>query len=463
MDRAVTRALLDWAKSDRRKPLVLRGARQVGKTWLVRELARSLALDLVEINFERDPQTRVDFRSNNPREVLGQLGLRRNAEISPETSMLFLDEIQEAPEVYGKLRWFAEELPELAVIGAGSLLEFALGEAPFHAPVGRIGYRHIEPLGWSEFLHGHGQGRLLSLLGQWSPGHTIAAGTHEAGLRWQDRYMQVGGMPEVVALDVAGHTPAQCRAAQRDLVATYRDDFAKYKGRLPKDAIEATLMGAAQMIGQKFVYANVTDVGQGHAKQALALLTTARLCHEVVHAHAHGLPLAGDTKPSMRKVILLDVGIVHALMGTQALSAFPSFDSLAPRTRGQLTEQMVGQALRLLIHQDADGPQLHYWQREGGRAGEVDYLFEDDGGIVPLELKAGSAGSMKSLHQFMADRALLLAVRVDRNPPSFLEVDVRTTQGDSARYGLLSLPFYLLHRLPELTERVRAKKVVKRR
>jgi uncharacterized protein len=455
MDRASFQALSVWGGSRGRKPLVLRGARQVGKTWLVRELARALGLNLVEINFERDPQARVDFLSNDPRHVLGQLGLRLGRDIDRATSMLFLDEIQEAPEVYGKLRWFGEEIPELAVVGAGSLLEFALGEAPFHAPVGRIGYRHIEPLGWQEFLLAHGQGRLLSALAEWTPRGAIAAGTHEAGLRWQDRYTHVGGMPAVVALDVAGHSPAQCRSAQRDLIATYRDDFAKYRGRIPKDAIEATLMGAVQMIGQKFVYANVADVPQAHVKQALSLLTTARLCHDVVHAHAHGLPLAGDTKPRMRKVILLDVGIVHAMMGTQALSVFPSFESLAPRTRGQLTEQLVGQALRLLMHQDGDGPRLHYWQREGGRAGEVDYLLEDDGRTLPLELKSGSAGSMKSLHQFMADRSLPLAVRIDRNPPSYMDVSVHTTQGDPARYGLLSIPFYLLYRLPELTERLR--------
>jgi uncharacterized protein len=275
--------------------------------------------------------------------------------------------------------------------------------------------------------------------------------------------MHVGGMPEVVALDVEGRSPAHCRAAQRDLVATYRNDFAKYKGRMSQETLDATLMGAAQMVGQKFVYANVEDVGSMQAKHALSLLTTARLCHEVIHSHAQGVPLAGDTKRAMRKVIFLDVGILHALIGTPALSAFPGLESLAPRTRGQLTEQIVGQALRLLMHQDADGPCLNYWQREGGRAGEIDYLFEDAGSIVPLELKAGSSGSMKSLHQFMADRGLPLAVRIDRNPPSFMNVDVRTTQGDESRYGLLSIPFYLLHRLPELTAELRARSAARPR
>ncbi len=459
MDRDALPRLRAWLGARPRKPLVLRGARQVGKTWLVRALAREAELDLVEVNFERDPQRRSDFAANDPATILGHLGLRRGREIRPERTLLFLDEVQAAPEVYAKLRWFAEEQPDLAVAAAGSLLELALGDGAFRAPVGRIGYRHVEPLGFAEFLRAHGQSGLLAALASYTPGSTLSTTTHEVAAGWLHRYLHIGGMPAVVALDVGGATPRQCRDAQRELMATYRDDFGKYIGRMRRELLDATLLGAARMLGQKFVYARVGEgLNQAAVKHALELLVTARLCHFVTHSHARGMPLGGETKDTMRKVVMLDIGLVHALLETPAGTVFPRAEDVAPQVRGQLMEQLAGQALRLCMDDLGDGPRLYYWQREGGRAGEIDYLHDDDGHILPIELKSGSAGSMKSLHQFMADRAeggTQLAVRVDQNPPSVLEVDVRTTQGDPARYTLLSLPPYLLHRLPELTRQVR--------
>ncbi len=467
MDRDALARLRSWLTTTPRKPLVLRGARQVGKTWLVRALAREAKLDLVEINFERDPQRRSDFAGNDPATILGHLGLRRGIELVPSRTLLFLDEVQAAPEVYAKLRWFAEELPELAVAAAGSLLELALGDGAFRAPVGRIGYRHVEPLGFPEFLRAHGQDALLAALAAHVPHRALSATTHEVATGWLHRYLHVGGMPAVVALDAGGATPRQCRDAQRELMATYRDDFGKYIGRMRRELLDATLLGAARMLGQKFVYARVGEgLNQASVKHALELLVTARLCHFVTHSHARGMPLGGETKDTMRKVVMLDIGLVHALLETPAGAVFPRADDLAPQVRGQLMEQLAGQALRLCGDDLGDGPRLYYWQREGGRAGEIDYLLDDHGHVLPIELKSGSAGSMKSLHQFMADRAQdgptrgapQLAVRVDQNPPSLLDVDVRTTQGDEARYTLLSVPPYLLHRLPELTRQVRGAK-----
>jgi hypothetical protein len=174
----------------------------------------------------------------------------------------------------------------------------------------------------------------------------------------------------------------------------------------------------------------------------------------VRHSAANGLPLGAEVKDTFRRAILADVGLAHALLGTAAATAFPSWTDLAPAGRGQLADQLAGQQLRLTDALTGDGPELFYWQREGGRPGEIDYLVVVEGRIVPVELKSGAAGSKKSLHQFMFDKHLDLAVRCDANPPSLMHVSVKTTRGDPVSYRLLSLPPYLLWALPEAVRRV---------
>ena len=168
------------------------------------------------------------------------------------------------------------------------------------------------------------------------------------------------------------------------------------------------------------------------------------MCHLVRHSAANGPPLGAEAKDTFRKAVLADVGLAHALLGTPAATAFPSWPGLAPALRGQLADQLAGQQLRLLDTLTGDGPELFCWQREGGRSGEVDYLVVVEGRIVPVELKSRAAGSTKSLRQFMFDKHMDLAARCDANPPSVMDVSVKTTRGDPVSYRLLSLPPYLL-------------------
>jgi hypothetical protein len=204
------------------------------------------------------------------------------------------------------------------------------------------------------------------------------------------------------------------------------------------------------MLGRKFIYAAVGDgIKQHHAKAAIELLAQARVCHILPYTAANGLPLGGEVKDTFRKVILLDVGLMQALLDTPAAAAFPSWTSLAEAVRGQMAEQLGGQQLRAALSRDGGDPRLFYWQREGGRPGEIDYLVQLSNRVVPVEFKSGAAGAMKSLHQFMFDKHLDLAVRVDSNPPSIQDVSLRTTQGDQVKYLLLNLPHYLTWRIPE--------------
>jgi hypothetical protein len=430
---------------------VLRGARQVGKTWLVRDLARASGRDLVELDFERDPGHRRAFQSHDPRAILAHLSLLLNRDVRADRSLLFLDEIQAAGEVLATLRWFYEELPALPVVAAGSLLELAMAEHSFHMPVGRVMFRHVEPMGFAEFLEAHGHDRLRAALAAWRPGDGLPAAVHDQASRWFHRYSMVGGMPAVVAADVAGAAPRECRELQRDLVAAYRADFATYGGRNAHGILDTVLHAVAGSLGRKFVYARSGDgVKQHQARRALELLASARVCHLVRYSAANGLPLGGEVKDTFRKALLVDVGLLHGLVGTPAAQTFPAPDSITPALRGQLADQLAGQQLRLLAETAGDGPELYYWQREGGRPGAIDYLVQLHGRIVPLELKAGAAGAMKSLHQFMHEKRLDLAVRCDANPPATMRVEVKTTQGQPVAYDLLSVPLYLLWNLGAL-------------
>lgn len=451
MKRTVESRLDAWLVSSDRRPLVLRGPRQVGKTWLVRELAARSGRCLVEINFERDPSLKRIFAANDPRKILEELSLTLSIDISPETSLLFLDEIQGAGEVLAGLRWFYEELPQLPVVAAGSLLDFALADHTFSMPVGRIAFQHIEPMGFPEYLLAHGQERLLAPIAAWRPGSELSAAAHQQALRWFYRFAMVGGMPAVVAADVAGREPRQVRELQKDLVAAYRADFAKYSGRMDRDILDAVLQAVVASLGRKFVHAHVREgVKQHQAKRALELLSMAQLVHQVHHTAANGLPLGAEVKSSFRKVVAADVAVVHALLSTPAAQSFPAWDALAPALRGQLTDQLAASQLRQTDPGSGTGPELYYWQREGGRPGEIDYLVQMLGSIVPIELKSGASGAMKSLHQFMFERQLPLAVRADTNPPSVMNVAVKTTQGNAVSYRLISVPVYLLWNLPEI-------------
>jgi predicted AAA+ superfamily ATPase len=272
-------------------------------------------------------------------------------------------------------------------------------------------------------------------------------------MEFYDRYLMTGGMPEVVAADSAGAQASECRRLQSDLIQTYRNDFAKYSGRMEPQILDDVLRGVVDQLGNKFVYSLVgAGVKHQQAKHALDLLCMAQLCDSIPHAECNGVPLAGKINDRLRKIALLDVGLAHALWNTPAGNAFPRWTDVAPALRGGLAEQGVAQQLRAAIGEPTRRGQLFHWRRENGRVGEIDLVVECNGLIVPVETKSGAAGAMKSLHQFMHDKSLPLAVRVDRNPPSLQNMQVKTTLGDPVEYQLLNLPHYLACRIPTIIE-----------
>lgn len=447
MNRNVTKFLDEWLADISRKPLVLRGARQVGKTWLIRDLAKRHHRQLIELNLERRPELADHFRSNDARRTVSDLEAELRVSINDKDTILFLDEIQAVPSLLGSLRWFHEDMPELPVVAAGSLLDFALEEHDFSMPVGRIAYCHVEPVSFYEFLDASGDEKLRTALEDAAKTGDLSPAIHRRALELFAEFGSVGGLPEVVKEWIERHDDDRRLRLHRDLIATYRDDFNKYRRLISTELLRHVMDAVPRQFGDRFVYSDIgTDARHSDIKKALDLLTLARVCHRVEHTAANGLPLGAESNTRLFKMILVDIGLASVQMGLSRLS-FRDLDKVVWANKGGLAEQFVGQHLRCLFHA-WDAARLFYWQRTGGGQGEIDYVLQHGPNIVPVEVKAGSAGAMKSLHSFMQSKKLSLAVRLDTNPPSTQDMRVRTTTGEEANYRLLSLPLYMTESIP---------------
>ena len=460
MHRHQISTLEQWLAASRRKPLVIRGARQVGKSTLVRLFCEAAGRPLVAVDLERRPELAAAFeRVKDPRAMLNLIETAMNAPLGPG-AVLFLDEIQAAPAALAALRYFLEDMPEQPVLAAGSLMEFALADQALPMPVGRVAYLHMGPMTFTEFLRATSQGRLASQIEalDWpfpASGPELEA-LHDMALAALRHYLFVGGMPEAVREYAESWRLRAVGAIHAGIVETYRDDLLKYAGRRDQTRMLRVFNFAARQAGRKVKYSNVSE-GEPSAtiRRDIELLAMARVIAKVTHSNCAGLPLQAHLNERAFKLVFLDVGLMNAIcgLGWEPLAS-SSEDSLV--NAGAAAEQFVGQHLQHLL---ADRPnrELTYWLREGrSNNAEVDYVVELGGRIVPIEVKANRAGAMKSLHQFVAERDVELAVRFDARPPSLQTVKTAIPGGTSAngsrrvRYRLLSLPLYLAERLPAI-------------
>lgn len=450
----VKRVLFDyletWLGTNDRKPLIIRGARQVGKTWLVRHFAKMAGKHLVEVNFEKQPESANFFTSNDPEKILLSLGASIDEKIIPEDCLLFLDEIQVVPEILAKLRWFAEDMPQLPVIAAGSLLDFVLAEHSFSMPVGRVSYAHLEPLSFEEFLLASKKPILRDYMASYHLSADMPLALHKQLMNLFKEYMLVGGMPAVVKSWIEERSLQRVSQIQHDLLAAYRDDYSKYKGRIAIERLDEVMAAVPKMLGGKFVYSQVNvGVQAGTIKQALNLLGKARIATRVSGCSANGVPLAAETREKFFKMILLDVGLCSASLELN-LTQFDQANEVITINNGGLAEQVVGQLLRT-INPPYIEPSLYYWVRAEKKSNaEIDYVIQHGNQVVPIEVKAGATGALKSLHLFMELKGLALAVRINSDIPSQTEVKVKNGLGENVQYRLISIPFYMvgqIHRL----------------
>lgn len=392
--------LLVWKDGSPHKPLLLRGARQVGKSSAVRHLGESFEFFL-EVNFEQRPDMAELFKASlNPKEIGAKLSAITGIPVVPGKTLLFFDEIQSCIPAISSLRYFYEEYPELHVIAAGSLLEFALQEIPSFG-VGRIRSLYLYPFSFDEFLQAQGLNLLMEEKNRASAEKPLLLPLHQKLTDQLRTFFVVGGMPEAVKTWIEKSDYLQCRLVQNDILLTYTDDFAKYKKRISPVALQQTLRSVALQSGCKFVYSQVpSDLEPGKIKEALELLTMAGMIIPVTHTAANGLPMGAEINPKFRKFLFMDTGLLQRLLNLDLDGIFLSTDRDLVN-KGALSEVFAG--LELLRNGSPyERQELYYWQRtERGAQAEVDYVISKNGRIIPVEVKAGTKGAMQSLFRFM--------------------------------------------------------------
>lgn len=453
MERHALQWLLEWKSRTNRKPLVVRGARQVGKTKLVRMFAEKQFDNLVEINFDETPEKKVLFQQADVRKILRLIEADLEVKIIEGKTLLFLDEIQAAPEVFSKLRYFYEKSPDLHIITAGSLLDFTLADHDFSMPVGRIEYLFLGPMNFEEFLEASGRTQLAAYAAEYQLSDDIPQSIHLQLQQYVKEYFALGGMPGV--LDVFIKSNFDYLAAsleQQSLVQTWYDDFTKYCGRTDIQLLKKIFKRIPAQIGSAVKYVNLErDVKAAQVRNCLELLEKARLIYRIRRTAGNGLPLEAEMDEHRFKLLFLDIGLMNSMLGLKA-SDFLYFSDLVSAYSGALAEQFIGQQL-LYASRPIDEPSLFFWTRgKKGTSSEIDYLISGGRHLVPVEVKAGKTGRLKSLHVFVSEKELSTALRFYSEPPEIRETASSIPGKKKQMFRLVSLPLYLAGQTQRILE-----------
>ncbi len=406
--RNIDQALLDWKDSPRRKPLLLRGARQVGKSSTVRNFGKNFKYFL-EVNVERNPEVIEFFKGNrDARSITNKLSDFFDIPVIPGETLLFLDEIQKSEDVIHSLWFFKEDYQELHVIAAGSLLEFALKDLSSFG-VGRVSSLFIYPMSFDEFLLATGKKGLLRIKQNSNPNCPLEKAFYNKLVESFRSYMLVGGMPEAVATYAETGSYRYSSDIINEILQGYQDDFAKYGSKANPTLLRQTLISVAHQAGAKFVYSRVEgDYRSAEVKAALEMLKDAGLVIPTYHTDANGVPLGAEINERVVKYVLHDSGVLLAILGIDDdTNGFIKEIMVENATdlvgKGHIAEMMAGMEL-IKYSSPQKHHQLYYWQNMSkGTCAEVDYIIARGSCIVPIEVKSGTKGSMSSMYSLMSN------------------------------------------------------------
>lgn len=451
IERAIDTLLLEWKNSNSLKPLLLRGARQVGKSWTVEHLGESFDY-FIEVNFEKRPDMKELFEKvHDVHELANSLSMLYNKPVEPGKTLIFLDEIQASPDAIKSLWSFKEDFPGLHVIAAGSLLEFALKEQPSFG-VGRIRSLFVYPFSFDEFLIAEGKASWVKAKKEASSEKPLLKVLHNDLVQHYRTFLMVGGMPASVAAWINSHDYSRCQTELDDIQLTYYDDFAKYAKKVEPTLLRNTLQSVILQIGNKFVYSKVEGSYRAEeVKKALGLLCDAGIIKRVSHTSGNGLPLGAETNDKFRKYIYLDSGLLLRILDMDLGSAQQQTELIVAGTaedlvnKGGLTEMVLGWEL-VKYNNPRSQHDLYYWENIAeGACSEVDYIIARDMKVLPIECKAGTSGKMKSLHVFMRHKHLTDAIRCSLENFSLLEIQDK--QDENALRRITINPLYAISTL----------------
>lgn len=401
--RQVDNQLKIWKEQKKRKPLMLRGARQVGKTSTVRKLSESFEYYL-EINFEEHTKVHELFSGDlSPENICNNLAILYNMPVVAGKTLLFFDEIQSCIPAISSLRFFYEKMPDLHLISAGSLIEFALEELPSFG-VGRVRTLFIYPFSFDEFLIAIGENLLLNAKKKASAKNPLSIPVHEKLVDLLKRFFIIGGMPEVVSTYTKSKDLLLCKNVLDDLIISLRADFSKYKKLVPSSRIYEIFDSVVRQTGSKFIYSDASaDANHRQIKEALQLLVKAGLVMPVTHSSANGIPLGAESNQKRQKMLLLDTGLYLNILGLPYSEVLFS-DNSQLINKGVITELYVG--LEIMKSGSCyEQKELYYWHREAkNSSAEIDYIIQQSMEIIPIEVKSSGKGSMRSMHLFLKEK-----------------------------------------------------------
>ncbi|MEA3444575.1 MAG: AAA family ATPase [Bacteroidota bacterium] len=452
MKRDIIQVLIDWKTRSDRKPLILRGARQVGKTFAIEEFAKAHFTNYLKINLEEKPDLKKLFRKPDTKQIITELSILFNTEITNGESLLFIDEIQTCPEAIVSLRYFKEQQPGLHVMAAGSLLDHTLNEMRYSMPVGRVEFAYMYPMSFKEFLLALSENKLIEYVNKFSFGNDFSELIHQKLSEYVRLYFFIGGMPEAVYSYIKTKKLVNIKRSHSSIITLLQYDFAKYGTKKQQEHLMMTMQYCVRNIGNKVKYSNINGETRSELlKTALHKLEMSRIIHKVKHTNSHTVPLINQEKDNIFKLLFLDLGLINHIGNIQLVD----IDKLLVENEGALAEQFIGQEMLNCSMSYIDA-KLNYWTRqEKNSNAEVDYLFQHKNRIYPIEVKAGKSGGLKSLHIYLYEKKLNTGIRFNMDIPSRGDFTVKVRAGKQQaelKYELISLPLYMCWRIKELIE-----------
>ncbi len=422
MKRNIGQALVKWKEYEFRKPLIIRGARQVGKTYSVKAFGNDHFDNFVMFDFERDRSVHQIFDGDlSPGKLLAALEIHGNSRIIPGKTLLCFDEIQACERALLSLRYFYEEMPHLHVVAAGSMLEFALGHISF--PVGRVSFEWMRPMTFHEFLVAGDKELLAAKLPDLFNYHSMPESIHNKIIEELRFYLLTGGMPEAVKRFYLTGSIMETSAVHNEIYQSYLQSLTKYDLKADIESLDHLLRTVPKHVGSQVKYTRLDpDRRIEKTKVSLRILERALLLHIVHSTTASGLPLGATTSYKVFKPLFLDIGLMQHICGINPNEVLKK-KNLSNIYKGAIVEQFVGQ--ELLAAGGTENLKVYYWSRaKKNSTAEVDYLILKDGAIFPVEVKSGPAGKLKSMHIFLDEHPDCRKGYV-MSPVAFNEQDVK--------------------------------------
>ena len=403
MLRFATEKLIEWKNSTTRKPLVLKGARQVGKTWLMKEFGSKYYRNFVYCNFDEEKELKSIFENNkNPNRIIELLSMLFNSKIEPQKSLIIFDEIQECPEALNSLKYFNEKANDYHLIAAGSLLGTLLSK-PKSYPVGKINLLNINPLTFDEFLLATDKG-LYDYYSSIQKNQKIEEIFHNKLLEIYHYYLIIGGMPESVSAWITEKDPKKILQIQKELNEIYENDFSKHNGKINSGRLLMVFRSIVSQLAkenQKFVYGAVREGGRARDfEEAIEWLVSAGMINRVYNISKPEHPIAAFDKLDCFKLYLFDTGLLKYKAGIDNSSILLKTDY---QFKGALVENFVLQQLK----EKFEIPPRYY----ATRYGEIDFVIQNGSNIVPIEVKAGSNKSATTFKKYIKENNPDFAIR----------------------------------------------------